>query len=187
MNHIHQPIMEPGCVELFGHNGTAYAIINGQQLEINLWPVRLRQMIRNDIQKHPGAEEALERMGITDPVKQVNQYTLCMYGELNNRPDFVNFRANCSDSEFTQLICGALECRYRGKLCRMIHADYGDLTDREVDICRMLAEDNTAQDIADKLGISINTVNTHITNILPKVGVRNSKAVAAWAAKYLNV
>lgn len=185
MNNISQPIMQPGCIEFFGHMGKAFAIIEGKQLPVNEWPVSLLNLVRHDIEKHPGAEEAMEKMQITEPVDQISQYVICMYGDLNNRPDFINFRPSADDAEFTQLFCGVHECKYRGTLCRMIHADYGDLTDREVEICRLLAMDNNAVDIANTLGISVNTVNTHITNILPKVGVKNSKAVAAWAAHHL--
>jgi DNA-binding CsgD family transcriptional regulator len=186
MNNFSQSILQPGAIEFYAHNGTAHALVEGKQLPISEWPLRVVEMITRDMDRHPGAINALERMGLHLPVDQLNQYVLCMYGELNLQPDFVNFRTSTSDAEFTQLICGTKDCKYRGILCRMIHADYGDLTDREVEICRLLAGNNTAQDIAGKLGISVNTVNTHITNILPKVGVRNSKAVAAWAAHHLS-
>lgn len=182
---INQEILEHGAIEFYGHHGIAHAIIDGTSTPLKEWPIRVIDMIMRDIDRHPGAEEALETIGLHKPIDKVNQYTICMYGELNMVPDFINFKRNASDAEFVQLICGNVNCSYRGVLCNLIHAVGGQLTDREVIICQLLAENNSCQDIADALGISINTVNTHITNILPKVGVKNSKAVAAWAAKNL--
>lgn len=186
MNQISPKILQPGTVEFYANAGTAYAFIHGVQLPISSWPLRIVEMIRTDLDKHPGAESALERMGITDPVEQINQYVMCMYGELNLEPDFINYKPS-QDTEFTSLICSSQNCQFRGILCKLVHADYGDLTAREVDICKLLADDNTCNDIALALGISVNTVNTHITNILPKIGVRNARAAAVWASKHLPV
>lgn len=184
MNNISQPILQQGSIELFAHKGIAFAMIDGHMEDFNQWPERLLSIIRRDLDNHPGAESALERMGLSDPMDQLHQYVLCMYGELNSSPDFVDFKKT-SDMEFTQLICGTESCKYRGILCNLIHASYGDLTPREVEISKLLAENCSSQDIADRLSISINTVNTHITNILPKIGVKDSKGVAAWAANHL--
>lgn len=185
MNSYTPPIMQTGSIEFFAENGRAFALIGGIKLAINDWPTRIADMIARDIDRHPGAESALERMGINDPVEKLNQYVLCMYGELNLHPDFINFKPSAEDAEFTQLICGINNCKFRGILCRLIHADYGDLTDREVDICKLLRNDLTVQEIAYRLSISVNTVNTHITNILPKIGVKNSRGIAVWAAHHL--
>jgi len=52
------------------------------------------------------------------------------------------------------------------------------LSDRELDILKLIAEDLSNQGIADKLFISLNTVKTHVRNILLKLEVENrSQAV----------
>jgi LuxR family transcriptional regulator, maltose regulon positive regulatory protein len=52
------------------------------------------------------------------------------------------------------------------------------LSDRELDILKLIAEDLSNQEIADKLFISLNTVKTHVRNILLKLEVENrSQAV----------
>ena len=53
-----------------------------------------------------------------------------------------------------------------------------ELSARELDTLKRIAEDLTNQEIADKLFISLNTVKTHVRNILLKLEVDNrTKAV----------
>jgi LuxR family transcriptional regulator, maltose regulon positive regulatory protein len=54
------------------------------------------------------------------------------------------------------------------------------ISKRELETLRLIAEDYTNQEIADKLFISLNTVKTHLKNIFLKLGVDNrSKAVSS--------
>lgn len=60
------------------------------------------------------------------------------------------------------------------------------LTDREKEILRLIQEGKASKQIADVLGISINTVNRHRQNILEKLSVGNShEAVMAASAMRL--
>ena len=54
----------------------------------------------------------------------------------------------------------------------------GLLTDREMEIARLVAHGDDNQHIADTLGISFRTVGTHVTNILRKAGVANRTQLA---------
>lgn len=49
----------------------------------------------------------------------------------------------------------------------------GDLTDREMEVARYVAEGLTARRIGSKLGISDRTVNTHIGSLYRRLGVNN--------------
>ncbi|MGH8938797.1 MAG: LuxR C-terminal-related transcriptional regulator, partial [Actinomycetes bacterium] len=50
------------------------------------------------------------------------------------------------------------------------------LSDRELDVLRLLATDLGGPDIARELVLSLNTVRTHTKNIYPKLGVNNRRA-----------
>jgi HD-GYP domain-containing protein (c-di-GMP phosphodiesterase class II) len=55
------------------------------------------------------------------------------------------------------------------------------LTDREVDVLRMLAQGLTNRQIATRLGISIKTVGTHVEHVYDKAGVRSRAAATLFA------
>jgi len=53
------------------------------------------------------------------------------------------------------------------------HAGDEDLTSREIDVLRLIAAGNANKLIADQLSISEETVKSHITNILSKLGAND--------------
>jgi len=106
MNNHSQPIMEPGCIEFFEHQGHAFCFVDGEKMLVADAPVRVHQMIRRDIERHPGALQALEQMFITDPIAQHEQYAMCMHGELNSQAEVNQFKPKTSGHELTQPICG---------------------------------------------------------------------------------
>ena len=61
------------------------------------------------------------------------------------------------------------------------HAHPGGLSDREVEVLRLVATGSTNQQVADVLVISGKTVSRHLANIFTKLGVSSRTAAAAWA------
>ncbi|MGW0803526.1 response regulator [Nonomuraea sp. NPDC002799] len=55
------------------------------------------------------------------------------------------------------------------------------LTDRELDVVRLVARGRTNQEMAAELFVSLSTVKTHLGSIQAKLGVRNRVEIAAWA------
>lgn len=53
-----------------------------------------------------------------------------------------------------------------------VHSD-DKLTERESEVLEQLCKGKTNRDIAEELSISIKTVKTHVSKILPKLGVSN--------------
>lgn len=56
------------------------------------------------------------------------------------------------------------------------------LTQREQEILLLVAQGYTNPEIAAELGLSVDTVHTHVCNILNKLGLANRAAAAAYAA-----
>lgn len=78
------------------------------------------------------------------------------------------------------LISPQLTLRLLSHLNRPRPAGVG-LTDRELDVVRLVAQARTNTEIATELFITPGTVKTHIANIQRKTGTRNRVAIAAWA------
>jgi DNA-binding CsgD family transcriptional regulator/pimeloyl-ACP methyl ester carboxylesterase len=57
----------------------------------------------------------------------------------------------------------------------------GGLSERELEVLRLLALGNSNQQIADELVISLNTVRRHVSNIFDKTGVANRAQATAYA------
>jgi DNA-binding NarL/FixJ family response regulator len=55
------------------------------------------------------------------------------------------------------------------------------LTDREMDVVRLVARGRTNEEIAGELFVSLSTVKTHLGSVHRKLDARNRVEVAAWA------
>ena len=60
---------------------------------------------------------------------------------------------------------------------------FPDLTSREKEVLTLICEEKNTQEIADKLFISYNTVESHRANLLLKVGVKNTAGLVKWAVE----
>ena len=58
-----------------------------------------------------------------------------------------------------------------------------ELTRRQLEIARLIAEDLTNRQIADRLFLSERTVETHITNMLNKLGLNSRVQLSRWLAE----
>jgi len=59
------------------------------------------------------------------------------------------------------------------------------LTDRELEVLRLIVEEYTTQEIADALFISTRTVDAHRRNLLQKTGVRNLAGLVRYAIEHV--
>jgi DNA-binding NarL/FixJ family response regulator len=69
---------------------------------------------------------------------------------------------------------------------RMVDEEKGEqaLTERELYVLRLVASGASNQEIAKKLSISINTVKSHLKNILDKLQLENRTQAAAYAMQH---
>jgi DNA-binding NarL/FixJ family response regulator len=63
-------------------------------------------------------------------------------------------------------------------------AGQDELTSRELEVLKLLAIGRSNADIAMVLEISLNTVATHVRNILAKTGCANRTEAAAYAMRH---
>ena len=58
----------------------------------------------------------------------------------------------------------------------------GGLSQREVDVLRLISNGKTDREITEELIVAIRTVNTHVGNILNKTGATNRAEAAVYAS-----
>jgi DNA-binding NarL/FixJ family response regulator len=62
---------------------------------------------------------------------------------------------------------------------------YAQLTDRELQVFRLIGHEFTSRQIAEKLGVSVKTIEAHRENIKNKLGADSSPALVARAAVWV--
>ncbi|MDO6676032.1 response regulator transcription factor [Tenacibaculum sp. 1_MG-2023] len=60
---------------------------------------------------------------------------------------------------------------------------HGDLTEREVAVLRLIAKEKSSSEIAQKLNVSIKTVETYRSNLYKKLKVKNVVGLAMYAVR----
>ena len=71
----------------------------------------------------------------------------------------------------------------QGTTIKRGHDPYGELTDREREILKLLAEGHTTQEIAKMLAISPKTVDGHKTNLMAKLDLHNRADLIKYALR----
>ena len=66
---------------------------------------------------------------------------------------------------------------------RVSHDAYEQLTDRERDVLKLVAEGYTTQEIADVLVVSPKTIEGHKTNLMAKLGIHNRTELVKYALR----
>jgi DNA-binding NarL/FixJ family response regulator len=57
------------------------------------------------------------------------------------------------------------------------------LSEREIEVMKLICEEYSSQEIADKLFISFHTVESHRANMMSKAGVKNTAGLVRWAVE----
>jgi NarL family two-component system response regulator LiaR len=78
-------------------------------------------------------------------------------------------------------VTGKMMMKMRQKNHQFPHEE---LTDRELEVLKLLAEGKTNQDIADELFIALKTVKTHVSNILSKLQVQDRTQAVIYAFRH---
>lgn len=76
------------------------------------------------------------------------------------------------------------EYQRMGGLYQPAKIDLSILTERELQVLKLLSESATNQEIADRLFIAINTVKVHVHNILRKLKLRNRREAREFARRH---
>jgi len=70
---------------------------------------------------------------------------------------------------------------YKGDSKRSIFINNEDLSKREIEVLKLICDEYTSQEIADKLFISKRTVDAHRQKIIDKIGAKNTVGLVVYA------
>jgi DNA-binding CsgD family transcriptional regulator len=124
----------------------------------------MRAQIFTKLLDDPKAMEDLKHL---NQDQAIEQFAFCIYGDADNNPDF------CPDGQLKQpdnFICGN-NCQCLKWESKKIKINGNRLTIREIEIPQQLATDKSDKMIADELGISQSTLDTHKSHLFEKAGV----------------
>jgi len=87
------------------------------------------------------------------------------------------------DSYLSPSVARLLVEDYQHRGGRVGHDPYEQLTDRERDVLKLVAEGHTTQEIADMLVVTSKTVEGHRTNLMAKLGIHNRVDLVKYALR----
>ena len=103
--------------------------------------------------------------------------------DLLNAIETVHQGENYYSDKVTETIMAKLTKNKPRAKQQKLEVTLDELTQREKDILRLIAEELTNSEIGEKLNISNRTVDTHRRNLLQKLGVKNTAGLVKYAVK----
>ena len=152
--------------ELFGcrTTGKVFAFSGGNTIPFHeLCPSKISQ-IEERLLADPIALESLKHMSWDDAVEK---YSFCIFGSADSEADIC---LNGELKEADNFICSG-NCMCLKWASKKITVDGQQLTVRQLEIAQLLATDKTDKEIADDLGISVSTLDTHKKQLFEKCNV----------------
>ncbi|MFQ5524200.1 MAG: response regulator [Acidimicrobiia bacterium] len=92
-------------------------------------------------------------------------------------------RVAAGDAVFSPRLAGFVLDAFAGAIPPDTDPELDQLTSREKDVLRLIARGFAYKQAARKLGISIKTVETHVSSVLRKLQLSNRYELARWASK----
>lgn len=171
-------IFKKDC-EFFCSEGKVMMLLSGQKYDFPSFPDGIFIRIREEMNADTAVIPAIEAMGINDPIRQIEQFITCRYGDFNGTADYSD---EGNDTEYYD--CGQRNtCPHQGKLCKQFVTPNGVIGRRELEYIRLSAQDLTDEEIADRMCISPFTAKNHRQNITRKLEVHSKVGIAVWAVR----
>jgi DNA-binding CsgD family transcriptional regulator len=179
-NFINQEL-PPGLVdanlEIYADGTKLMAVYNGSNMIFEKLPEEILQEFFILLHKDTLALECLKK-SFSSKAEMLYQYVWCNFGGWNRSPDY----DGKLHTEYWD--CGFRgRCEFECKICKAVNPDTKNLTERELQISKMIAIGLLDKEIADILNISINTATTHRQRIENKLNAPRRVDVASFIYK----
>lgn len=177
LNNAHIPAgLVDDKVEYFHQDGKALAMFRSGITHISHLPENVLTEVESKIDAN--AQTALDELGLKKRMHRIEQFIICRFGAFDFMPD--HDTSGIGESEYWE--CGQRgKCAHEGKLCCTVKADFGIISKREISIIKLIALGLSDKEIANALGISVNTMVAHMRNIKTKTGAKSKVDIAVFA------
>lgn len=92
-------------------------------------------------------------------------------------------RVDAGDAVFSPRLAGFVLDAFAGAIPEVEDPELDLLSTREKDVLRLIARGFAYKQVARKLGISVKTVETHVSSVLRKLQLSNRYELARWATR----
>jgi len=90
-------------------------------------------------------------------------------------------RVRDGDAVFSPRLAGFVLDAFSGDMPAPSDPEFDQLTNREVDVLRLIARGYTYKEIATRLHLSVKTIETHVSAVLRKLQLSNRHQLTVWA------
>ena len=165
--------------ELFGCRETkrVFALSNGHTVKFEELNPTKRALI---FEKLLSDEVAVQDLKDLPQAEAIERFAFCVYGAADHEPDF---DCNGNLKQADNFICSN-NCKCLKWESKNISIEGNKLTPREIEIVTLLASDQPDKQIADELGITESTLNTHKKHLFDKFHVLSKSGLITKAISY---
>ena len=163
---------DDASTELFGCRTSKkmFAISKGTTIPFEKLEPTKRAKIFERLLNDPVAMEDLKHLSQNEAIEN---FAFCVFGAADSEADFCN---TGELKEADNFICSN-NCKCLKWQSKKITVDGEQLTSRQLEIAQLLATDLCDKQIADKLGITISTLDTHKKTLFEKCNVHSKTAL----------
>jgi len=172
-------LLKDGSVEIFVMNGDPVCFYQGILYTWSEFPPEIIEQLRAELSKEYKALKGLYIIGIADHEEQLRKYTFCHFGDFDKVPD-ISHQGEFSPEYWD---CGLRPCLADGLLCHIPEVPCGNLTPHEAKIIRLIARDLPNKTIADRMGVTLHTMNREVKNITRKINCNTKSGIASFAGR----
>lgn len=171
------PFLKKYQNELVEMNGKLYQI-KIQLLEYHEIDNHVKIRLLDELLADKKAVDGLELMKVPEN-KSLEQFGICRYGGLDDKPDF-----DGEESNHEWFNCGRRgHCPGEGLVCKSMKAEFGLLSPRLIQYLGFIAQGKSDPEIADEMGVGINTVHNIRERAKISTGLSSKPALAAFAVQ----
>lgn len=161
-------------------DGKEPMLIKVEFIPFEEWPAKIKYFFASKLEEDKKANIGLDILGIENKDERIKKFAFCKSGGFDNKPDidqYGNFNPEYWDCPLRE------KCNPKAQrlLCGYFKTKKGVLSPREIDVIKLVAEDLSDKEIADKLNVSYNTIASHRRNITKKIDCNSKNGIVRFA------